>query len=69
LRQTEQLVTGFGAPQIDGAIGTRAGQRLSDPQIIASPVDGHAPSDPVHQKDVWRRWVAWLKEHLDGGTR
>lgn len=38
-------------------------------QFIAYPVDGHAPSDPVHQRDVGRRWAAWLKEHLDGGTR
>jgi dipeptidyl aminopeptidase/acylaminoacyl peptidase len=38
-------------------------------QFIAYPVAGHAPSDPVHQRDVDRRWAAWLKEHLDGGTR
>ncbi len=37
--------------------------------FIAYPVAGHAPSDPVHQRDVDRRWAAWLKEHLDGGTR
>jgi dipeptidyl aminopeptidase/acylaminoacyl peptidase len=38
-------------------------------QFIAYPVAGHAPSDPAHQRDVDRRWAAWLKEHLDGGTR
>jgi dipeptidyl aminopeptidase/acylaminoacyl peptidase len=37
--------------------------------FIAYPVAGHAPSDPVHQRDVDRRWAAWLKEHLDGGAR
>ncbi len=34
-------------------------------KFIAYPVAGHAPSDPVHQRDVDRRWAAWLKEHLD----
>ncbi len=38
-------------------------------KFIAYPVAGHAPSDPVHQRDVDRRWAAWLKEHLDGVTR
>ena len=34
-------------------------------QFIAYPVDGHFPADPVHQRDIDRRWAAWLKEHLD----
>jgi dipeptidyl aminopeptidase/acylaminoacyl peptidase len=36
-------------------------------RFIAYPLAGHSPSDPVHQRDVDRRWAAWLKEHLDGG--
>ena len=34
-------------------------------KFIAYPVPGHSPADPVHQRDVDRRWAAWLKEHLD----
>ncbi len=34
-------------------------------KFIAYPVAGHSPSDPVHQRDVDRRWAAWLKEHLE----
>jgi len=37
-------------------------------RFIAYPVAGHSPSDPVHQRDVDRRWAAWLKEHLDART-
>jgi dipeptidyl aminopeptidase/acylaminoacyl peptidase len=33
-------------------------------KFIAYPVAGHYPSDPVRQKDVYRRWVGWLDEHL-----
>jgi dipeptidyl aminopeptidase/acylaminoacyl peptidase len=33
-------------------------------QFVAYPVGGHFPADPVRQKDVYRRWVAWLDEHL-----
>jgi dipeptidyl aminopeptidase/acylaminoacyl peptidase len=33
-------------------------------QFIAYPVTGHSPSDPVHQRDVQRRWVAWLTKYL-----
>jgi dipeptidyl aminopeptidase/acylaminoacyl peptidase len=33
-------------------------------KFIAYPVPGHSPSDPVHQRDVDRRWAAWLQEHL-----
>ncbi|MBL8267287.1 S9 family peptidase [Steroidobacter sp.] len=34
-----------------------------DVQFIAYPVDGHAPPDPVHQRDVSRRWVEWIAKH------
>jgi len=34
-------------------------------RFIAYPVSGHAPSDPIHQRDVNRRWAEWIKDHLD----
>lgn len=37
-------------------------------KFIAYPVPGHSPADPVHQRDVDRRWAAWLKEHLEAST-
>jgi dipeptidyl aminopeptidase/acylaminoacyl peptidase len=33
-------------------------------KFIAYPVPGHFPGDPVRGKDVMRRWVAWIDEHL-----
>ncbi len=33
-------------------------------RFFAYPVTGHSPSDPVRQRDVDRRWIAWLKEYL-----
>lgn len=35
-------------------------------QFIAYPVPGHFPGDPVHQRDLRRRWVEWIAEHFDG---
>ena len=37
-------------------------------KFIAYPVAGHSPSDPVHRRDVDRRWAAWLGEHLAEDT-
>jgi dipeptidyl aminopeptidase/acylaminoacyl peptidase len=37
-------------------------------KFIAYPVAGHSPSDPVHRRDINRRWAAWLEEHLAAGT-
>ena len=34
-------------------------------KFIAYPVSGHSPSDPIHQRDVNRRWAAWIQEHLE----
>lgn len=34
-------------------------------QFIGYPVAGHSPADPVHQRDVYRRYVGWLKQYLD----
>jgi dipeptidyl aminopeptidase/acylaminoacyl peptidase len=33
-------------------------------RFVAYPVAGHFPADPVRQKDLMRRWLAWLDEHL-----
>jgi dipeptidyl aminopeptidase/acylaminoacyl peptidase len=33
-------------------------------KFVAYPVGGHFPADPVRQKDVYRRWVAWLDEQM-----
>jgi len=32
--------------------------------LIAYPVAGHFPSDPVRTRDVYRRWVEWLDKYL-----
>ena len=37
-------------------------------QFIAYPMPGHNAADPVRQRDVDRRWIAWLSEHLGGGA-
>ncbi len=34
-------------------------------KFVAYPLTGHNPADPVHQQDVDRRWVEWLKTYLD----
>jgi dipeptidyl aminopeptidase/acylaminoacyl peptidase len=33
-------------------------------QFIAYPVSGHSPTDPVHNRDIDRRWIAWLGKYL-----
>jgi len=33
-------------------------------RFVAYPGRGHAPADPVRQRDVDRRWVAWLARYL-----
>ena len=41
---------------------------LSDNKVpvkfVAYPVPGHSPADPIRARDVWRRWVDWLKPYL-----
>ena len=34
-------------------------------QFIAYPIPGHFPEDPVHQQDVFERWVAWIAERFE----
>lgn len=33
-------------------------------QFIAYPTGGHFPPDPVHQRDVRRRWFEWIARHF-----
>jgi dipeptidyl aminopeptidase/acylaminoacyl peptidase len=33
-------------------------------QFIAYPVYGHSPTDPVHQRDVQRRWIEWMQTYI-----
>lgn len=33
-------------------------------QFIGYPVSGHSPVDPVHLRDIDRRWVDWLSKRL-----
>lgn len=37
-------------------------------QFIAYPIGGHFPADPVHQRDVYRRWIGWIDQHFKGAT-
>jgi dipeptidyl aminopeptidase/acylaminoacyl peptidase len=32
--------------------------------FIAYPTGGHFPPDPVHQRDVRKRWVEWITRHF-----
>jgi dipeptidyl aminopeptidase/acylaminoacyl peptidase len=36
-------------------------------RFIAYPVPGHHPVDPVHIRDIHRRWIDWIAEHFDAG--
>jgi dipeptidyl aminopeptidase/acylaminoacyl peptidase len=36
-------------------------------KFFAYPLPGHNASDPVHQRDIDRRWIGWLKTYLEGG--
>ena len=33
-------------------------------QFIAYPINGHNAVDPVHQRDVQRRWLEWFEKYL-----
>jgi dipeptidyl aminopeptidase/acylaminoacyl peptidase len=33
--------------------------------FIVYPVAGHFPSDPVHRRDIRRRWVEWIASHFE----
>ncbi len=34
-------------------------------QFIAYPLYGHNAQDPVHQRDVQRRWIDWIERHFE----
>ncbi|MHC4657730.1 MAG: S9 family peptidase [Planctomycetota bacterium] len=34
-------------------------------QFIAYPIPGHGPGDPVHEQDVFQRWVDWIERHFE----
>jgi dipeptidyl aminopeptidase/acylaminoacyl peptidase len=36
-------------------------------EFIAYPVPGHFPADPVHRRDVFRRWADWMDERFAMG--
>jgi dipeptidyl aminopeptidase/acylaminoacyl peptidase len=38
-------------------------------QFVGYPLPGHSPTDPVHQRDVDRRWVEWIKKHFDAASK
>lgn len=38
-------------------------------QFVAYPLSGHSPTDPVHQRDVDRRWIEWIRRHFDAATK
>ena len=33
-------------------------------RFIAYPVGGHFPADPIRSRDVYRRWVEWIDQHM-----
>ena len=34
-------------------------------KFIAYPIPGHFPADPVHRRDISRRWVEWIADHFE----
>lgn len=33
-------------------------------EFVAYPVDAHMPVDPVHERDIRRRWIDWIARHF-----
>lgn len=33
-------------------------------EFIAYPVNAHVPIDPVHERDIRRRWIGWIEQHF-----
>ncbi|WP_228853482.1 S9 family peptidase [Aegicerativicinus sediminis] len=36
----------------------------TETKFVAYPIPGHFPADPVHRKDVYKRWTQWIKDHF-----
>jgi dipeptidyl aminopeptidase/acylaminoacyl peptidase len=36
--------------------------------MVAYPVPGHFPGDPIRSRDVYRRWADWLDKYLNAGA-
>ena len=34
-------------------------------EFIAYPLYGHNAQDPVHQRDVQRRWIEWIERYFE----
>lgn len=34
-------------------------------KFVAYPTPGHSPADPVHMRDVSRRWIDWIRQHFE----
>jgi dipeptidyl aminopeptidase/acylaminoacyl peptidase len=34
-------------------------------KFVGYPLHGHNAADPVHQRDVQRRWMQWIADHFD----
>ena len=37
-------------------------------KFVAYPITGHNASDPIHQRDVQKRWMVWLDDHFRGAA-
>jgi hypothetical protein len=37
-------------------------------KFIAYPVSGHSPDDPIHQRDIDRRWPEWIQTHFESSN-
>jgi dipeptidyl aminopeptidase/acylaminoacyl peptidase len=33
-------------------------------EFVAYPVNAHVPIDPVHERDIRRRWIGWIEKHF-----
>ena len=33
-------------------------------KFIAYPVSGYSPPDPIHQRDLNKRWIEWIEQHF-----
>jgi len=50
----------LGADSLDGPVPHGPSPLVPTPDGA----DGHSPTDPVHTRDIDRRWIAWLAKYL-----